>query len=155
MSHCTHQTSLALKEAGFPQPDFVFGQLWASSPYNYAVIVAEGYYSKKGATYGFNTHRWAFSEEARILLPSWCFAPTAQDIMVLLPGFSLEWVETPAYSEGLRTPDLDINFWLCYESDSGDIFDHPTNAAEAAARAWLKQNAPNQTFVQPGDAEQE
>jgi len=63
----TFETAQRLKEAGFPQPNWSFGQYW---------------YNKHSALF-------PFTNDIRNAAKTWFFAPTATDILAQITGHSL------------------------------------------------------------------
>ena len=112
-----------LKKAGFPQPEFKFGQIWMPDNPTEAVILAGGYFGRNGATYEFNTWHHTFMEESSILLPHWAFAPTLEDIAPLLPGCTFETWDHQASCK--------------YQSEENPLRTFGDTFAEAAAKMWL------------------
>ena len=141
MSVVSYQTAIALKEAGLPQPTPQPGQWWWRGETCYMVcalnhdieviLSAIGRYSMAYRSLG----KWSnFST----------FAPNLEYITAHLPpGFILEmW-------DGRHSCKI--------ETEETTIRTMTDSFAEAAALVYLslKQNAPGQTFVQPGDVAQE
>lgn len=124
------ETAKRLKEAGFPQPEFEFGQFWYAPNGNLCVMSGDGIYSgearvmlKNGNTMFIKTYDIVF-------------APTATDILEHLPGYALKiqksvWcVFNPEYIYAVKSTD-DVQMY----------FQHK-NPAEAAAESWIKINRP-------------
>lgn len=149
MSHCTHQTSLALKAAGLPQPDPKPGQFW------YGKRTA-GFEAEPGSLcvlIGTDTGNLEFvpidnqkNENNKFFV----FAPTIDYLLPLIGNDAII---------KFRKDETGQIFECNIQGDDGwerMLGYHETNPAEAAAMAWLKINeSPGQTFVQPGDIAQE
>jgi len=123
MDIVSFETAKRLKEAGFPQPEHKSqGQVWYSGGH-YAIYVAAGeflrcgFVSKKGEN--FET---LFDRRARMKIENEIFAPTATDILRLLP-------------------DNDFYFDGKHFAFSGDMEQGSDNPAEVAAAAWLSLSA--------------
>lgn len=142
MSHCTHQTSVLLKESGLPQPTPQPGMMWWDVDGLLCCVVR----STNPAPFDVRLKPIDSTDALFGLWIGGVFAPTLEYIVPLLPIpqlFNFEiWNNTPSCR---------------FRDDENPRRTFGDNFAEAAAKMYLelKQNAPNQTFVQPGDAEQE
>ncbi len=130
MNHISFQTAISLKEAGMPQPTPEPGQLWWV-----------------GHFIGYEAEYWELALlDYKGVKNSAVFAPTLEYIVPLLPIpelFNFEiWNNTPSCR---------------FRDDENPRRTFGETFAEAAAKMYLelKQNAPSQTFVQPGDVAQE
>lgn len=140
MSNVSHQTALALKESGFPQPDFSFDQVWHNEVGRVRLVSVSGRRLSWGIT--DNQKFVSVYEDAAIV-----FAPTLEYIAPILPIPELFHFEIWNGQPSCRLRD-DENPRRTF----GETF------ADAAAKMYLelKQNeSPGQTFVQPGDVAQE
>ncbi len=119
MSHVTFETARKLKDADFPQPEPMPGQVW------YADNSLKVFVSKvnAGSISGHSEYPCARIEDTITAVD--IFAPTATDIMQHLPGWYL------AFSK---------NQFVCLsfdeEGSAPDSFVHE-NPAEACAKAWF------------------
>jgi hypothetical protein len=117
------ETAKRLKEAGFPQPEYIergFG------------------YDETGSL--FTIQECSFPPGG---VGGMYYAPTATDILLEIDGAILEFIR---FSKQFpNEPDA----WFCQNVivksngffDFEDIGEHPTNPAEAVAAAWLSVNA--------------
>ena len=140
MSHVSYQTAIALKEAGMSQPTPKAWQLvWA---YEDLCVVSMVYQDGEIDLIRPMMRDIRFTQDQFIRLAT--LAPDLEYITTHLPpGFILEmW-------DGRHSCKI--------ETDETTIRTQADNFAEAAALVYLslKQNAPGQTFVQPGDVAQE
>lgn len=159
MSVVSYQTALALKEAGIkdPYPSVGKGQYWylpklgsfpggEYPPYIINYVLGEKvFFSSIGGMVDEKKHV-GHMLPAQTFLANAFFTPALEYIVSLLPIpqlFHFEiWNNTPSCR---------------FRDDENPRRTFGENFAEAAAKMYLelKQNAPGQTFVQPGDAEQE
>lgn len=118
MSHVTFETARKLKDADFPQPEPMPGQVW------YADNSLKVFVSKvnAGSISGHSEYPCARIEDTITAVD--IFAPTATDIMQHLPGWYL------SFENGI---------WICrLEEDEFVLAEfRSSNPAEAAAEAWF------------------
>lgn len=118
MSHVTFETARKLKDADFPQPEPMPGQVW------YADNSLKVFVSKvnAGSISGHSEYPCARIEDTITAVD--IFAPTATDIMQHLPGWCL------SFENGI---------WVCrLEEDEFVLAEfRSSNPAEAAAEAWF------------------
>lgn len=107
------QTALALKEAGFPQPDPQPGQIWYDGALK--VMVRRG--KDVVLTYMSGAELYKFSDS---IFP--VFAPSVADLLRELPNLSLSFA---------------MGVFLVY---GGGVSSCRENAAELLAAAWLEKN---------------
>lgn len=126
MQHVTAQTATALRDAGFPQPEFATGQIWYNQ-FGEATFIGRKDCDIHGNTTFFCTSlRTGRTEEMRTTKEDAIFAPTAPDIL----------------------RELGLGYGL-YVSESGNTFVcrelstiwTDENPAEACAQAWLAKHA--------------
>ena len=142
MNNASYQTSLTLKKAGLPQPTPQPGMMWWDVDGLLCCVIR----STNPAPFDV---RLKPIDSADTLFGVWMgavFAPTLEYIVPLLPIPELFHFEIWNNTHSCRFLD-DENPRRTF----GETF------TEAAAKMYLelKQNAPGQTFVQPGDAKQE
>ena len=115
--YTTLETAIDLRDAGFPQPDYQFGQLWMTEDGRHDAFVG----SKSWGTF----KEWILENKIPVV-----FAPTATDILRELGG---------RYTLGSGK-----RLFLCYLFQNGEIGDYwrDENPAEACAKAWLEKNKP-------------
>ena len=125
-NHVNYETSVRLKEAGFPQPEPEFGQVWWLDDDNPSPLVI---------TFVYSTGQVDFCLEGgptnmgHHLFPNMVFAPTAADILREL-GFRFYLIYDETASKWfLNKPDSEFDIW---DAD---------NPAEAAAQAFLNLKA--------------
>lgn len=139
MSVVTNQTALALKEAGMPQPTPNVWQL----VYAYEDLCAVSMVYQDGDIELIRPmmRDIRFTQDQFIRLAT--FAPTLEYIVPLLPIPELFHFEIWNNAPSCR-----------FRNDENPRRTFGETFAEAAAKMYLelKQNAPGQTFVQPGDA---
>lgn len=131
MQHVTFQTATALRDAGFPQPEFATGQIWYNQ-YGAATFIGRKDCDNHGNTTFFCTSlRTGRTEEMRPTKEDAIFAPTAPDILRELGS---------RYVLGSGKIGLK---WYCYNIFEGMINGHwqDENPAEGGAKAWLAKNA--------------
>ena len=142
MSNVSYQTVIALKEAGLSQPTPQPGQFWYGPKRGPLWLVLTDKHGPLFTQLGTTDHINEYFDA----MVGFVFAPTLEYIVPLLPIpelFHFEiWNNTPSCR---------------FRDDENPRRTFGETFAEAAAKMYLelKQNAPNQTFVQPGDAEQE
>ena len=125
MQHTTYETAKAMRDAGFPQPEFATGQIWYNQ-YGAATFIGRKDCDNHGNTTFFCTSlRTGRTEEMRPTKEDAIFAPTATDIL----------------------RELGLGYGL-YVSESGNTFVcrelstiwTDENPAESCAKAWLAKN---------------
>lgn len=121
-NHVTPATAQRLKNAGFPQPKFAFGQFWYSQNEQVNIYV-------RAARPNIETHHFVGETltTQHYKADQVIYAPTATDILRQL-GEDV----TLSYGHG---------YWLC-GIFCGEDFTHE-NPAEAAALAWLSKHEKN------------
>ncbi len=147
MNVVSSQTELALKESGLPQPEPEPGQFWHKTIF-------------KGGTAEHTALCVLLKFGSQIVMqaiqPTWNYPGNS--------GFDEDAVFAPDldYITAHLPPGFILEMWdgrhSCkIETEETTIRTMTDSFAEAAALVYLslKQNAPGQTFVQPGDAEQE
>ena len=124
MNHATHTTALALKSAGFHQPETKIGQYWYDD--NGIATVALGQYNGGIALRSLEASdvdwQWVLH------CPYYTFAPTAVELLESLP---------PKTLAGFNNGE-----WSVMPAGTEIVFTH-RNLAEAAAIAWLALNKNN------------
>ena len=140
MSNVSYETAWKLKLGGHPQAEPAFGQIWYTGQRDTKIVICGPIDFEGDYPHVPDHHTAIYSGEKE----DWAFAPDLDFITAYLPeGFILEmW-------DGRHSCKI--------ETEETTIRTMAENFAEAAALVFLelKQNAPGQTFVQPGDAEQE
>lgn len=139
MQHVSHQTAIALRDAGFPQPEPAPGQVWynhfgefwitGSDPNNILPLFS----ISAGVTWGLS---------AKTIQTTLIFAPAAPDILREL-------------GDGYRLCCLDWRSWIVekekYTSFEDQAYEYVVesypiandeNPAEVCAKAWLEKNKP-------------
>ena len=150
MSHCAHATSLAIKEAGLPQPTPTPGMMfYLDNTLCMLCCIRHGGVGMELQAVGSSEKYYPGKEQLSII---GVFAPTADYI---LKHFAENGMGDMAVSYS-----TDGTCFISYDSAMEENWRGVAsgeNMAEAAAKMYLelKQNAPNQTFVQPGDVAQE
>lgn len=118
MSHVTFETARKLKDADFPQPEPMPGQVW------YADNSLKVFVSKvnAGSISGHSEYPCARIEDTITAVD--IFAPTATDIMLRLPGWSL------SFENGI---------WICSIQEDEFVLAEfrNSNPAEAAVEAFF------------------
>ena len=142
MNHISFQTAISLKEMGMPQPTPQPGMMWWDVDGLLCCVIR----STNPAPFDV---RLKPIDSADTLFGVWMgavFAPTLEYIVPLLPIPQLFHFEIWNNTHSCRFLD-DENPRRTF----GETF------TEAAAKMYLelKQNAPGQTFVKPGDVAQE
>ena len=119
MQHVTFQTAIAMRDAGFPQPETVeHSQSWYSCRDELFIINQKCHHT------GISPGLWFACRPA--------FAPTAPDILRELgEAYSLTTCGPFFRVEQMRADEY---FVVAYWQD--------TNPAEACAKAWLEKNKP-------------
>jgi hypothetical protein len=141
MDVVSFETAKKLKEAGFPQPEPAFGQVWyesAGSP----IIVTSGW----EAGFAFVGPRSAMTQTTymkRFQEQNGVFAPTATDILRQIQQAD-EWIRY--YLEPETDEDGRACFLVHREDRRQEAFDlinvaGNTNPAEAVAATWLAQTS--------------
>jgi hypothetical protein len=129
MDVVSFETAKKLKEAGFPQPEPAFGQVWyesAGSP----IIVTSGW----EAGFAFVGPRSAMAQTTymkRFQEQNGVFAPTATDILKAIQS---------EYSTPCLIFDFKDGQWEVGDFSHSEWYtmtSHKTNPAEACAAAWL------------------
>lgn len=126
-NHVTPGTARRLRDAGFPQPEYKFGQYWRTEDGRHDAFCG----SKSWATF----EDWVKTKKISIV-----FAPTATDILREL-------------GDGYRLCCLDWRGWIVekekYTSFEDQAYEYVAesypitndeNPAEACAKAWLERN---------------
>lgn len=132
MQHVTAQTATALRDAGFPQPEFATGQIWYNL-YGAASFIGRKDCDSQGNTTFFCTSlRTGTTDEIRLIKDVAIFAPTAADILRELGDGA-----TIVYHQDV-TPDGMPAFQVWADGYMKAINKSP---AEACAKAWLAKNA--------------
>lgn len=125
MNICDFETAKKLKEIGFPQPDFLSGQIWYDDVGNALLICRElsnNFYREFqciqiGKDYAFNV---SLKKESHT------FSPTATDLLKELPCHDLMFVRNRAA----------FCCWLDVDRKEDSDFFH-ANPAEACAEAYF------------------
>lgn len=128
MNHVTPATAIALKEAGFPQPSPMFGQIWYDLGAKQILIIAHnvGKSGRSGWSDGVSTG--LYENE---FVPGGIFAPTAVELLESLP---------PKTLAGFNNGE-----WSVMPAGTEIVFTH-RNLAEAAAMAWMAINKKQTDF---------
>lgn len=115
------ETARRLKEAGFPQPPFQVGQSWYDTSGELFWVKCDESPYIHGEWYG-DDH----SGFVEIPHGDEVFAPTATDILLILPGHDMGFYSVE-------------NEWTVFDTEMNNIASNE-NPAEAAALAWLAMN---------------
>ncbi len=135
----TFETSKRLKEAGFPQPEPHYRQVWHTSD------------GVDCFTLGRKTPQGRFWADDKILKPDFhtspdvVFAPTESDILPELPT-TFRLGASVFEKDGER--HVEFVAWNVVEGDVEMISAYHPNAAEALARVWLELEAANKRAEQ-------
>lgn len=79
---CNYETALALKQAGFPQPEPEAGQVWYNASRQAIIITHIGVYAVGYAVINGLWEVWTLQpEDAKTAILDCVFAPTAADII--------------------------------------------------------------------------
>lgn len=122
MQHVTNNTAILLKARGFQRPEIKAGQYWYTFSDLEALIIADNV----GVTgsHGFIINKETALRRAYVFV-DWIYAPTAVDLLELLPDETLAGIKD--------------SMWSVMPGSSPMVFTH-RNLAEAAAMAWLALN---------------
>ena len=116
--HVTFETAKRLGEAGFPQPEHEHDK--------------ERFWYQRDGSLIFLGH--TVDDHCEPIEGGSYFAQTATDILRELPEYAIA-LHIEYRAEGGEA-------WFCWDTlDRAKTFSHPTSPAEAAAMAWLSQNA--------------
>lgn len=130
-STVTPTTARRLKDAGFPQPEFAFGQFWYSQNEQINIYVRPARPNIETHHFVGETLTTQHYKEDQVI-----FAPTATDILQELGyDFCIRFV---AKSDGFMQDEFCIN----QQDDDGSVIDqdYHENPHEAAALAWLSKH---------------
>jgi len=119
------ETAIRLRDAGFPQPEFEFGQLWESESGRNLAFVGTAQFVLLKQQYH---------------LKEIVFRPTAGDILRAIYN---HFASMPGFSVDIRLSPTENGFYVdVFEALPFDtrnkVWEFHENAAEAAALAWLK-----------------
>lgn len=132
MSHVTHATAARLKAAGFPQPAFATGQMWFNKHGEASFVGRRDLLEKTGdETFFCTSVRSGRTEEFTPIHDGSFFAPTAEDILRELPGYSIHKFDNH-FQYG-----SDFGCFRGVKLGLGEMCWHDKSLAEALAKAWL------------------
>ena len=119
----TFETACRLNGDGFPQPSLSYLQKWCTK------IDFETFERHIIGFPGDKFYIYADSFDTSNI----CFMPTATDILKELPEYAI--------AKHIDYYNTSGEAWFCWDTANKTvIFSHPTNPAEAAARAWFHEN---------------
>ena len=130
-NYTTFETSVKLKEKGFPQPEPVKCQVWhgKEGAYQVMTVQVEDFGIHESTVYCHRVGSTQVFDMSLNLFKKFIYAPTPADILKELG---------PPYSLTRDTSAKNEKIWLClHEKDEGFGWYHHENPAEACALAFM------------------